>query len=214
MSEATVLSGGGTSSVIDFLKTNSGSYLYPITLIDSVYNLSGVSLQSILDNKQPIGDYALSTHNHDSIYSKLGHTHTIANISGLQNALDGKQAAGSYAANHTHNYIPINSAFLTNVASGQYIFMSNNVDFATSAGAKNGIEIRGNSDACDAILTFHIPNKFACQFGLDATTSRLSVGGWSFGNNSYDVYNRNYPQVAIQSGAPSAGVGNERLWAY
>src|SRR5690606_24062751 len=31
------------------------------------------------------------------------HTHTIANVSGLQSALDGKQAAGSYAAaSHTH----------------------------------------------------------------------------------------------------------------
>ena len=55
-------------------------------------------MDEILDDK------VSSDHNHDSIYSKLGHTHTIANISGLQNALDGKQAAGSYAAaSHAHN---------------------------------------------------------------------------------------------------------------
>lgn len=36
-------------------------------------------------------------------YAAASHTHTIANITGLQTALDGKQAAGSYAAaSHTH----------------------------------------------------------------------------------------------------------------
>lgn len=36
-------------------------------------------------------------------FSVIGHTHTIANVTGLQAALDGKQAAGSYAAaSHTH----------------------------------------------------------------------------------------------------------------
>jgi len=33
----------------------------------------------------------------DARYSLLGHTHTIANVTGLQTALDGKQAVGSYA---------------------------------------------------------------------------------------------------------------------
>jgi hypothetical protein len=36
-------------------------------------------------------------------YAAVSHTHTIANVTGLQGALDGKQAAGSYAAaSHTH----------------------------------------------------------------------------------------------------------------
>lgn len=46
---------------------------------------------------------AASGHNHDATYAALSHTHTIANVTGLQTALDGKQAAGSYAAaSHTH----------------------------------------------------------------------------------------------------------------
>src|SRR3546814_1283519 len=37
-------------------------------------------------------------------YAAASHTHSIANVSGLQSALDGKQAAGSYpASNHTHH---------------------------------------------------------------------------------------------------------------
>ena len=42
-----------------------------------------------------------SVHNHDDLYSKLGHQHTIANISGLQTALDSK--AGS-SHNHDDRY--------------------------------------------------------------------------------------------------------------
>jgi hypothetical protein len=46
---------------------------------------------------------AASGHNHDAAYAVLSHTHAIANVTGLQTALDGKQAAGSYAAaSHTH----------------------------------------------------------------------------------------------------------------
>src|SRR3546814_2414253 len=41
-------------------------------------------------------------------YAAASHTHSIANVSGLQSALDGKQAAGSYAAsNHTHTTLTI-----------------------------------------------------------------------------------------------------------
>lgn len=36
------------------------------------------------------------------------HTHAIADIANLQSVLDGKQAAGSYAAaDHTHSYLPL-----------------------------------------------------------------------------------------------------------
>lgn len=36
-------------------------------------------------------------------YAPASHAHTIANVTGLQAALDGKQASGSYAdASHTH----------------------------------------------------------------------------------------------------------------
>lgn len=44
------------------------------------------------------------------------HAHTVANVTGLQSALDGKQAAGSYAAaSHTHTAAQVNvSADATN----------------------------------------------------------------------------------------------------
>jgi hypothetical protein len=40
----------------------------------------------------------------DGVYAAVSHTHTIAQVTGLQTALDGKQAAGSYAAaSHEHD---------------------------------------------------------------------------------------------------------------
>jgi hypothetical protein len=55
--------------------------------------------------------FAAASHNHDGTYAAASHTHTIANVTGLQSALDGKQAAGSYAAaSHTHAYVPTNGS--------------------------------------------------------------------------------------------------------
>ena len=84
---------------------------------------------------QVAGSYASSSHNHDSVYAKVSHSHTIGQIGALagytkaeqvaaisasdtilsafgklEKALDGKQAAGSYAsASHTHSgvYQPV-----------------------------------------------------------------------------------------------------------
>lgn len=42
------------------------------------------------------GPFALSSHNHNGVYAPVSHTHVIADVTGLQTALDGKQASGSY----------------------------------------------------------------------------------------------------------------------
>lgn len=42
-------------------------------------------------------NYATADHNHDTVYSKLGHTHATSEITGLDDAL-----AGKAAASHTH----------------------------------------------------------------------------------------------------------------
>ncbi len=94
-------------------------------------------LQTALDGKQASGSYAAASHTHDDRYyteteidTKLsglpvsGHTHTIANVTGLQTALDGKQASGSYAAaSHTHtiaNVTGLQTALDGKQASGSY----------------------------------------------------------------------------------------------
>ena len=49
-----------------------------------------------------ISNRSLSSHNHDSLYAKLNHTHSISDIINLQSTLDSKAAS-----NHTHNYLPL-----------------------------------------------------------------------------------------------------------
>ncbi|MBD2860528.1 pyocin knob domain-containing protein [Paenibacillus oceani] len=52
------------------------------------------------------------------------------------------------------------------------------------------LEVRSNSTTSDAFMSFHIPNNFACHFGLDANTQRLQIGGWSMGTNSYKIWDQ------------------------
>jgi hypothetical protein len=51
---------------------------------------------------------ASATHDHDADYAPITHSHAIADVTGLQTALDGKQASGSYAAaSHTHAWADV-----------------------------------------------------------------------------------------------------------
>jgi hypothetical protein len=67
----------------------------------SIANVDG--LTAALEGKQPSGDYALSSHdhagvyslvahNHDAAYAPISHGHAIADVTGLQGALDEKAA--------------------------------------------------------------------------------------------------------------------------
>ena len=205
------LSGGGTSSVIDFLKTNSGSYLYPITLTSAVYDLNGKNLEEILAGKQAVGSYALSSHNHDSVYSKLDHTHTIANISGLQNALDGKQAAGSYAAaSHTHNYIASSGTIAAETGtaeisvSGISMAQVYNNGYPTTFG--NVIRVRGSGQGELLLGWSGTSGAYASLYYRNQRDT--SDANWSSWSEICTTGNSN--PCKIQSGAPATNY----LWAY
>ena len=77
-------------------------------------------------------------------------------------------------------------------ASGRISFLGNDTNnqdtIATSTGSLGGIEIYNNGSAKDAFMAFHAGGDFACYFGLDAGTNKLSVGGWSMGAASYEIY--------------------------
>lgn len=94
-------------------------------------------LEKALEGKQPVGSYALTSHNHSGVYAPVSHNHTASNITSLtgykkgdtgaaigetdtlliaigklEKALDGKQVAGSYASsshNHDGKYQPAGS---------------------------------------------------------------------------------------------------------
>jgi hypothetical protein len=75
---------------------------------------------------------------------------------------------------------------------------TNNHDtIATSTGSLGSIEIYNSGTSNDAFMTFHTGSDFALYFGLDAGTNKLSVGGWSMGANSYEIYHAgNLPSLA------------------
>jgi hypothetical protein len=120
------------------------------------------------------------------------HNHTISNIDGLQSALDGKLGATSKA--YDSNLLDgINStSFIrsdsTTTATSKLTFnISSSGTFETNTGGlSNGIEIL-SSDNNDAMMTFHVAGRTAVHFGLDSSTSDLTVGGWSFGGVAYKI---------------------------
>jgi len=83
---------------------------------------------------------------------------------------------------------------------------TNNHDtIATSTGSLGAIEIFNNGSGNDAFMTFHVGGDFACYFGLDGGTNKLSVGGWSMGAASYEIYHSgNLPSLSTL-GAQAAG---------
>ena len=115
------------------------------------------------------------------------------------------------SGNFTSYALPANVGFNNNAA--KCVFKSSNATLNAS-GSVTDLEIQSAENRKAACITFHIPNQYALHFGIDENTSRLSVGGWSMGAASYDIYTRHYPQVSVTSGAPAAGVGNERIWAW
>jgi hypothetical protein len=101
--------------------------------------------------KDLLWDTAYNWGNHAGLYAAASHTHSIANVTGLQDALDGKQAAGSYAASsHTHDYVPLaggtmsGTLTLKNISGvsqtvpnsyGAYLHLGSWADGRTAAGA-------------------------------------------------------------------------------
>jgi hypothetical protein len=80
------------------------------TKLATISTANKVSQSAVTNLTTDLAGKAASSHTHDDRYyteseidTKLsglplsGHTHTIANVTGLQTALDGKQASGSYA---------------------------------------------------------------------------------------------------------------------
>jgi hypothetical protein len=60
-------------------------------------------------------------------------------------------------------------------------------DIGTETSSAHSLQIY-SAEGNDAFMAFHISNDFAVFFGLDNTTNRLYTGGWSDGNNKYQLW--------------------------
>ena len=108
---------------------------------------------------------------------------------------------GSYYLDYNNfSNIPTNrvlkDSLTANSTSNLTTFQSNS-NMATASGGQSGIQIYRSGSGSDAFMTFHVGGDFACYFGLDGGTNKLSVGGWSMGANSYEIYHSgNKPSLA------------------
>ena len=127
------------------------------------------------------------------------HNHVISNIDGLQSALDGKQAAGSYlttsgkAADSNLLDGLDSSQFLRSdtsdtVSTGRQISFYSYDNIESTTGDQASLEVYQDTSGADAFMQFHVGGDFALYFGLDGSTNDLAVGGWSMGANKYRVY--------------------------
>jgi hypothetical protein len=70
-------------------------------------------------------------------------------------------------------------------------------NMATSSGDQSSLQVFRNGTGTDAFMTFHVGGDYALYFGLDGGTNKLSVGGWSMGAASYEIYHSgNKPSLA------------------
>jgi hypothetical protein len=105
---------------------------------------------------------------------------------------------------HGSSYMRLDAAQdVTNYTHVHSFYTNGNI--ATSSGSQSSLQCYNNTQGNDAFMTFHIGSDFACYFGLDGGTNKLSVGGWSMGANSYEIYHSgNKPSLATL-GAQAAG---------
>ena len=109
------ISGAGGSS--SYSIANFGSFLSGCAVPTFMTFATTISeISASVSNKADVGH----THN----YANATHSHTIANISGLETALNGKQAtipANTYAPyTHTHNYAASNTSYTATQLSGNH----------------------------------------------------------------------------------------------
>ena len=60
------------------------------------------------------------------------------------------------------------------------------------------IEVLQTTVQADAMMSFHVANDYAVNFGLDGSTNKLSVGGWSMGSNMYEIYHAGNPPDKLE----------------
>jgi hypothetical protein len=123
--------------------------------------------------------------------------------SGLATAAGSFRAPIFYDSGNTAYYTDPASESVFNLSSfgGRASFAANNTNswdtIATTTGSLGCLEVYNNGGGVDAFMAFHVGGDFACYFGLDGGTNKLSVGGWSMGAASYEIYHAgNKPSLA------------------
>ena len=129
------------------------------------------SWKTVIDSEN-IGSYALT--------SLPAHTHTIAEVTGLQTALDGKLSAEA----DTLDTVLSRGASTTRTAE---FYQTSNTFVNTVSAGNRGLTVYQDTAGADAYMTFHIGGDYAGYFGLGGAENDLVWGGWSVGNARHRI---------------------------
>lgn len=172
----------------------------------AVYDPSTAALAAHVAAADPHPTYLTSAEG-NAAYSALGHTHIIANVTGLQTALDGKQAAGSYAAaSHSHiiaDVTGLQTALDGKQAAGSYqplaaVLTGTTASFTTAQETKlSGVATGATANASDSSLrdrTTHTGSQTASTISdfseaVDDRVGSLLVAGTNVTLNYDDAAN-------------------------
>jgi len=148
----------------------------------------------------------------DARYAAASHNHSASNItSGTLskdrlpnasiNAKGASQLSNSYTGTSQTKATTekaLNDGLYTKLgnrgSNNSYVPEGNDI---ASAGGMGGFSVTQNG-AGDAALTFHIAGVKAGNFGIDRTTGKWSVGGWSFGTSSYAIFHEGNRQKNVR----------------
>jgi hypothetical protein len=171
-------------------------------------------LQTALDSKQAAGSYASLSHTHDDRYyteteidaflgdiTPADHTHVIDDVTGLQAALDSKQAAGSYAAaSHTHiigDVTGLQASLDGKQAAGSYATASHTHDDRYYTETESDALLDAKQDAGSYAATVHthvISDTTGLQAALD---SKQAAGSYAAASHTHD--DRYYTETEIDT---------------
>ena len=125
------------------------------------------------------------------------HNHTIANVDGLQTALNGKLSTSGKAADSNLLDGIDSSSFLRKgvgyewTATGSNALSFRSADtLETSTSDQASLEVYQDTSGADAFMSFHVNGDYAAYFGLKGDINDFAVGGWSMGNNYYRVWHQ------------------------
>ena len=219
--DTSILTGSG--GYIDYIKSSTGDYIFPITKIESIYDNSGNTLQSILDNKQPAGSYLGSSATAVAA-NKLATTRTLT-IGNTGKSFDGSgnvswslSEIGAAASSHTHNYAGSSSAG-GNANAAVKLVTARTLTIGSKGKTFDGsANISWTLAEIGAAASSHTHNYAGsssaggnANAAVKLVTARsISIGGASNTFNGTSNISWGAKLVAVQSGTP----GTTYLWAY
>ena len=209
LSELTDMTDSWSNSTDEFIVLDNGTQKRKLS--SEIFGSNAFNSTTIPTNTNQLTNGAGFTtaagHNHDSRYYTESEVDTLL--------------AGKSSTSHNHNstYLGINakaadanlldgvnsSSFARSDAADTFTqrirfdnCATNNHDtIATSTGSQGGLEVYNSGSGNDAFMSFHVGSDYALYFGLDGGTNKLSVGGWSMGAASYEIYHAgNKPSLA------------------